>query len=124
MFGYGAKTSTYSPKATAMFPLSRRIRNPFVPNDPQTLKQTYSEALNAIEMNEPCHLNPILSFVKHLGTHVKSIILKRSKQVPAMKNSCDSVYVLYVLSSGKIDDMQDCLKTLWMPEWVALPIQI
>jgi hypothetical protein len=32
IFGYGAKTSEYSPNASPMFPLSRTIRNPFVSN--------------------------------------------------------------------------------------------
>lgn len=79
IFGFGAKTSTYSPKATFMFPLSRRIRNPFVPNDPDTIKQTYSECLNTIEMSEPCNLNPIINFLKQLGAHVKAYLSKRAK---------------------------------------------
>ncbi len=34
IFGYGAKTSSYSPNSTPLFPITRRIRNPFVPNEP------------------------------------------------------------------------------------------
>jgi hypothetical protein len=37
IFGYGAKTSKFSSKASELFPLSRSIRNPFTPNDPESL---------------------------------------------------------------------------------------
>jgi hypothetical protein len=64
IFGYGAKTSKYSPKPTAMFPLTRSIRNPFTPNDEETLMQTYTDCLSNIEGSLPVNLNPILSFFK------------------------------------------------------------
>ena len=45
IFGYGAKTSNFSPRASPLFPLSRSIRNPFTPNDPSTLDQVYADCL-------------------------------------------------------------------------------
>lgn len=72
IFGYGAKTSSYSPNSTPLFPITRRIRNPFVPNDPTALSQSYFECLSAIEMSEPCNLNAIITLLKQLGTHVKT----------------------------------------------------
>lgn len=45
IFGFGAKTSKYSTKATGMFPLTRSIRNPFTPNDDETLMKTYTDCL-------------------------------------------------------------------------------
>ena len=45
IFGFGAKTSKYSSKATGLFPLTRSIRNPFTPNDDETLMKTYTDCL-------------------------------------------------------------------------------
>ena len=45
IFGFGAKTSKYSSKATGMFPITRSIRNPFTPNDDETLMKTYTDCL-------------------------------------------------------------------------------
>jgi len=39
-----------------------------------------------------------------------------------MKNTVDSVYVLYVLSTGLIDDVAVCIKTLSEPQWKNLPV--
>jgi len=39
-----------------------------------------------------------------------------------MKNTVDAFYILYVLSSGIIDDMEPCLKILSGDEWKHLPI--
>jgi len=33
IFGFGAKTSPYSPQTSSLFPLSRSLRNPFTPNN-------------------------------------------------------------------------------------------
>lgn len=41
IFGYGAKTSPVSQKPAPVFPLSRSIRNPFTPNDDETLDIVY-----------------------------------------------------------------------------------
>jgi len=32
-----------------------------------------------------------------------------SKKVPSAKNTVDTAYVLYVLSSGQVDDLQECI---------------
>ncbi len=41
-----------------------------------------------------------------------------------MKNTIDSVYVIYVLSTGLIDDIEDCIKTMSEIEWKNLPLQL
>jgi len=41
-----------------------------------------------------------------------------------MKNNVEAVYVLYVISSGIIDDIKEVIKTLNEPEWKNLPIQL
>ena len=46
MFGYGAKTAAVAPSATAMFPLTRKIRNPFVPNDKDAIQATYLDCMD------------------------------------------------------------------------------
>lgn len=124
IFGYGATTAAVAPQATSLFPLTRKIRNPFVANDIQVIKDVYTDCLNSIEMSMPCYLNSILMFFKALGTHCRTSLLKRAKTTPAIKLSADSFYVLYVLSSGLIMDMQECIKILSTSDWQVLPVQI
>ena len=64
IFGYGAKTSRFSSKASEMFPLSRSIRNPFTPNDPDSLMQTYTDCLKDLELSVPVLVSPLLLFFK------------------------------------------------------------
>lgn len=64
VFGFGAKTSAHSKKSTPMFPLTRNIRNPFVPNQPDLLKETYHDCLDTLEMSLPVHLDPLFGFIK------------------------------------------------------------
>jgi hypothetical protein len=56
--------------------------------------------------------------------HVKQSISKRSQNIAAMKNTIDSMFVLYVLSTGLIDDLQACVKTLGEAVWATLPLQV
>lgn len=37
IFGYGSKTNPFSTKTSHLFPLSRSIRNPFTPNDENSI---------------------------------------------------------------------------------------
>jgi len=69
IFGYGAKTSTFSTKTCPLFPLSRSIRNPFTPNDVETLEFMYSECLSSLELSVPVNLQPMMQFFKKLGVH-------------------------------------------------------
>jgi hypothetical protein len=47
-----------------MFPMTRSIRNPFTPNDDETLMQTYTDCLSNIEGSLPVNLNTLLGFFK------------------------------------------------------------
>jgi hypothetical protein len=49
MFGYGAKTSSYTKTASQLFPISKNLRNPFLPNDPATLQALFSDCVDALE---------------------------------------------------------------------------
>jgi hypothetical protein len=64
IFGYGAKTSKFCSQASPIFPLSRSIRNPFTPNDPDTLMRTYSSCLGDLELSVPVNISPLLLFFK------------------------------------------------------------
>lgn len=75
-------------------------------------------------MSLPVNLNPLLMFFKQLGVHVKTRIGKKSVVIKEMRNTVDSVYVLYVLSTGLIDDIAQCMQTLRQPEWKHLPLQL
>jgi hypothetical protein len=41
-----------------------------------------------------------------------------------MKNTVDSFYVLYVLSTGIVDDVANLIKFVTEGDWGKLPIQI
>jgi hypothetical protein len=84
----------------------------------------YSECLASLEMSVPVNLNTIVQFVKKLGVHVRQSIQKRAQSVVNMKNTIDSVYVLYVLSTGLIDDVDACLKCFQERDWKHIPIQV
>jgi hypothetical protein len=45
IFGFGAKTSNQCKKSTAIFPLTRSIRNPFIPNYIDSIDEVYSSCL-------------------------------------------------------------------------------
>jgi hypothetical protein len=109
IFGYGAKTSSKSQKPATIFPLSKGIRTPFTSNDDEMIDQNYLKCLNSLEMALPVNLNPFLSFFKQLGVHVKTSLAKKASSNKQMKNTCNAVYVLYVLTSSLIDDIKTCL---------------
>ena len=46
IFGFGAKTSPFLQVASQLFPITRTIRNPYSPNDPQVLDEIYNECLS------------------------------------------------------------------------------
>lgn len=124
VFGYGAKTSPHATKASPMFPLSRAIRNPFVTNQAAQLDQIYSDCLSMLELSVPVNLTPIFQHLLKLGEHMKKSIIKKAKQVKEMRNTVDSVYVLYVLSTGIIDDVAKLIKFLNENDWSKLPVQV
>jgi hypothetical protein len=64
IFGYGAKTSSFSQKSSQLFPLSKNIRNPFTPNDDETIEIIYQNCLEVITMALPVNLNPLLQLFK------------------------------------------------------------
>jgi hypothetical protein len=122
IFGFGAKTNSLSQKPAPIFPLSRGIRNPFTPNDDETIDLHYKKCLEVLEMALPVNLNPFFSFFKQLGVHVKTRISRKAQQDKSAKNTVDTVYVLYVLSTGLIDDVKLLIQTLRQPEWRFLPL--
>ena len=100
------------------------MRNPFTPNDIEVINSVYNDCLANIVTEEKACLTPILKLFKQLGAHVKSKIAKRAKTTPAVKNTIDSVYVLYVVSSGVVSDFSDVSNTLKEKEWCTLPLQL
>lgn len=96
IFGYSAKTSKLSTVQADLFPLSKDLRNPFIPNDEAVIDEAYSHCLQAVELSSPIKLAPFLAFAKRLGTSVRAQITE---------GKLDSFYVLYILSAGLIDDL-------------------
>ena len=75
-----------------------------------------------LELSVPVNLTPMLNFFKQLGVHQRKRLARRSKDVPDMKNTVDSFYVLYVLSTGIIDDVKDIMRCLIESDWMKLPL--
>ena len=50
--------------------------------------------------------------------------MRRAKDKPDIKNTIDSFYVLYVLSTGVIDDIQTLISLVKEENWHRLPLQI
>ena len=65
-----------------------------------------------LELSVPVNLNPLLGFLKQIGQHVKSRISRKAAHNNAIRDTVDSFYVLYVLSTGIIDDVQDLINTV------------
>ena len=80
IFGYGSKTNTFSTKTCHLFPLSRSIRNPFTPNDENSIDQTYSDCLSTLELSVPVNLTPLMTFFKKLGEHQEKRLKRKSVQ--------------------------------------------
>ena len=105
IFGYGSKTNPFSQKTCHLFPLSRLIRNPLVPNDENEIDQCYSDCLSTIELSVPVNLTPLFNFFKGLGLHQEKRLRRKALQDQNIKGTFDSFYVLYILSTGIIDDV-------------------
>jgi len=78
IFGYGSKTHPFSNKTSHLFPLSRSIRNPFTPNDENSIDQTYSDCLSTLELSVPVNLTPTISFFKKLGQHQEKRLKRKA----------------------------------------------
>lgn len=124
VFGYGAKTNATAPKACSFFPLSRSIRNPFTPNISEILDKQYTDCLSSLELSVPVNLGPTVDFFKNLGLHIKHRLNKKAQITPAIKDTIDCFYVLYVLTTGIIDDVSDVIKTFQEKVWSTLPVQV
>lgn len=44
--------------------------------------------------------------------------------MPDIKNTVDSFYVLYVLSTGIVDDVANLIKFVTESDWGKLPLQV
>lgn len=49
--------------------------------------------------------------------------MKIKEQIEANDKTLETFYVIYILSAGLIDDLQDVLSSLDDPTWETLPIQ-
>ena len=124
VFGFGAKTSRFCKKATPLFPLSRNIRNPFITNDKSSLEEAYYDCLASLEMSIPINLKPMLTSIKALGQYINNRLNTKAQTLPLYRNSMDTFYVVYVLTTGLIDDTKEVLSLLKDQTWKSLPVQI
>jgi len=57
-------------------------------------------------MSGPAQLAPLLTFFKKLGAHVKNKLTRKAMHNRAVTGTCDSFYVLYIVSRGVVSDLQ------------------
>ena len=79
IFGFGAKTSNFSNQTCHLFPVSRSIRNPFTPNDSETIDATYNDCLQSLELSVPVNIRPLINFYKKLGMHQQKRLRRKAK---------------------------------------------
>ena len=115
IFGFGAKTSPYSPQPSSLFPLSRSLRNPFTPNNLNLVDQQYTDCLSALELAVPVNMAPLFEFLLSLGQRLRKQLDRKAKKSnnANIYKTIDSFYVLYVFSTGVIDDFQALLRVVY-----------
>ena len=65
-----------------------------------------------MELSEPAQLAPLLTFLKKLGVHVKNRLTKKASHNASVTGTCDSFFVMYVVSRGVISDLQQCVEVM------------
>lgn len=78
--------------------------------------EQYTDCLKALELGTPINLCPVFSLVKRLATLSRDRLLQTDDA-----NKLDVFYVVYILSSGLIDDLSDLLNSLDC-QWDSLPV--
>lgn len=75
-------------------------------------------------MATPINLSSVIKFAKDIGTQCVKRIKRKANKAPAMLKTIDSIYTLYLLSSGLVDDMDELKVLLSDKSWQSLPVQI
>jgi hypothetical protein len=123
MFGFGAKTSPYSQQTCSIFPLSRSLRNPFIPNDSNVIDQAYTDCLHSLELSVPINVTPMIESILNLGKHIRKNLEKKAKKINHdIARTIDCFYVVYVLFTGVVDDIQELVRLLHNEDLSKLPI--
>jgi Copine len=118
IYGYSAKASSNSVGISQIFPLSRDLRNPFIFNNPMNVTEQYTDCLKELELGTPINLCSVFAMIKRLALLSKEQVLKSEDG-----NRLEVFYVVYILSSGLIDDLAELLTSLDC-QWDSLPVQI
>ena len=65
-----------------------------------------------------------MNFFKKLGEHQDKRLKRKCLQNSAIKGTFDTFYVLYILSTGIIDDVQELVEELKSKDWKKMPLQV
>lgn len=124
IFGYGAKTFKGSSETSNIFPMSRNMSNPLVPNQEEIIHDTYAECLNHIKLDVPVKLGPTINFLKELGSSLRDKQDKRTSQGSSVARFSSIFHQCFILTTGIIDDIDAVLKMFECSQWASLPLQI
>ena len=72
----------------------------------------------------PVNLCPLITFFKKIGLHQEKRLKRKAQSQQKMRGTFDPFYVLYVLSTGIIDDVSEVIEQLAGKEWRRMPLQI
>ena len=75
-----------------------------------------------LELSVPVNLTPMVSFFKKLGQQQQKRLRRKSKDNPMIKGTFDAFYVMYILSTGIIDDVKELIQTISQRDWSAMPL--
>ena len=84
----------------------------------------YNECLSQLIQHRPANLCPIFTFLKQIGESIKKRMNRKASEHAPIIHTVDSFYVLYILSSGVVDDAKELIKLISRPEWSSLPVQV
>ena len=66
----------------------------------------------------------MVNFLRKLGQHQEKRLNKKAQQTKAISGTFGSFFVLYVLSTGIIDDIKELVAELQCRDWPRMPLQI
>jgi len=106
LYGFGANSVCKKTEVSDLFIGTGDLLNPIVMTD--HLDKAYYDCLKRVELNAPIHIASVISkgidFATQSQTHFLNSTQEESKSNGQYKHAL-SYFVLYILSTGIIDDM-------------------
>ncbi|CDW80372.1 UNKNOWN [Stylonychia lemnae] len=116
LLGFSAKINKLNKTSSNLFPLSLNLKTPLIPNEQHIIERTYTDCLREIELSTPIIITPTFNLIKKIGQLIQDAYAEN-------QHRADSFYVLYVLTAGILDDIEEVLNQI-DDNFGSLPLQI